>query len=366
MGLDPSNRCFVEWGGLSFSGACFMADGVSLYRGCLNGTFAAHQNPSTGAKYAGDFGFPYEASFQTPFVGFGDPISVKRQPRVDVLVDTGGGSFNVHLHSYKDSQSTCSVPEPIEVNPALTGSEGVFLATRSVVPFKRYMPSSDLHCHSRSMRMAVRGPKLSTLPVSLVYVDKVSSNHNFTLMMSGSDVGYFLRSSDGTVAELTLNNDDQFILCTPASRRTGVPIYLARTDGSVRLVSVGDDEHFLFETTSVTTPVSVYLTRPDGITRQLCLDNDDQLSLRDAYVARPVGVVVGSLIYLNNLPLPLEVTAVSTDTISIGDDISLAGYVAGDIVSDWSVHGVIPVGVGIRGLVLHGVGSSDNLQGGES
>lgn len=257
-GTDPQNRCFVEWEGAELHNSCVLADGLCLYRGRTDGRFVVH------GSNMGDCDVAFEAVYRTPYVGFGDPICVKSQQRVDVLVDNVGVPYSVHLHSYRDSAAgdVYSTVQPIVVSGSLSSSEGPFALTRGVVPYKRYLSSNDLRCHSRSMRVAIRGADLGSAGITLTY--------------SGVIGGY------------------------PTFR----------------------------------------------LSKEV-----------------PSAIVVGSLLFVDGCVDPLEVCVVSSDTISVRSSVDFA---VDQTAATWSVHGPIPSGVGLHGLVLHYTGSSDNLQGGES
>jgi hypothetical protein len=256
-GLNPQNRCFVEWGGVEFHNTCMMPDGIFLLRGRTDGKIVVH-----GANQ-GDCDIAFEAVYRTPFVSFGDPVTAKSQPRVDVVLDNVGLPYTVQLQSYRDSRvdDVFSLPEPIHVSGSVTGSEGPFVSTRQVVPFKRYLRSNDLRCHSRSMRVAIRG---------------------------------VLLDDEGTLTYLGIVG--------------GFPTF--RLSKSV-----------------------------------------------------PVEIVAGALLFVDNDVNGLEICVVSSDTLSVRSSVD---YAVDQTATTWSVHGPIPSGVGLHGIVLHYVGSSDNLQGGES
>lgn len=250
--------CFVEWDGPDFLNSCVLADGLDIYRGRTDGKVVKH------GTALGDCGVAFEASYRTPYVVFGDPVAAKSQPRVDVLVNNANSPFTVHLQSYRDNRvgDSYSVPGAINVSSNASCSEGAFVAARGLVPFKRYLRSNDLRCHSRSIRVAMRGPVVDGGEMTLTYQGEVGGYPTFKF--SGN---------------------------------------------------------------------------------------------------RPNDVVVGSLLYLDETLVPLEICAVSTDTISVRAN---GGYSVGQVAGSWNVYGRIPAGVSLRGIVLHAVGSSDNLQGGES
>lgn len=177
FGQDEENRCFLKWDGSGFLNACVLADGGNLYRGRTDGYVVLHSPTATGD---GDVAF--EANWRSPFIGFGDPVAAKSQPRVDVLAGNRGNPYTIHLQSYRDSVvgDVASIPQYIAVDGTLTSSEGPFVLTRGVVPFKRYLKSSDLRCHTRSIRASVRGPLLGSTSGTLTRIADLVGVVRFT------------------------------------------------------------------------------------------------------------------------------------------------------------------------------------------
>lgn len=258
FGVEEEHRAFFKWDGPQFLNSCVMVDGASVYRGRTDGYVVLH-----GSTEVGDCDVAFEANYRTPFVGFGDPVSAKSQPRVDVLASNKGNPYTIHLQSYKDSQfGGGSTPQYINVSGAAAGSEGPFTGLRGVVPFKRYLKSNDLRCHTRSVRLSVRGPSLDGGDMTLTYQ---------------GEVGGF-----------------------PTFKFSGV---------------------------------------------------------------RPTTVVVGTLLYPEGNLVPLEICAVSSDTVSCRTGGS---WGVGYVLSSWAIFGPIPADVSLFGIVMHCAGGNDDLQGGES
>lgn len=259
FGVEAFNRCFFKWGGPSYLATCFYGDGNVLYSGGSDGWLSKYDS-----TYSGDLGVGFESTYRTAFASFGDAVADKRQPRVDLVLDNPGSPYSVSIQSYKDGKAGFSSPEIILVETGRGTSESKFIDSRGVVPVKRYLLSNDLRCHSRSIRIAVRGPRVGhqTPTDTLIYRGVVGGKYSFQFSVS-----------------------------------------------------------------------------------------------------RPAGVVAGCLAFFEGSLTPFVVDTVGANTVLFVAD---PGFSVDHTLTDWSIFGSIPVGVGLRGLVVHYSGSSDDIHGGDA